>query len=50
MGTEVSDAAQVAKVKQLCPPKDKCDIHPKSVFDNIDCPGKICKPFFMMKL
>ena len=44
-----SDAAQVAKVKQLCP-KDKCDIHPKTDFDNIDCPGKICTPFFVMLL
>ena len=50
MGNEVTDAAQVDKVKQLCTPKDKCDIHPKTVFDNIDCPGKICTPFFVMLL
>ena len=41
MGNEVTDAAQVDKVKQLCTQKDKCDIHPKTVFDNINCPGKI---------
>ena len=42
-----SDAAQVEKVKKLCT-KDKCDIDPKAVFGNKECPGEICANSYIL--
>ena len=44
-----SDAAQVETVEKLCT-KDKCDIDPKAVFGDIECPGEICANSFILKI
>ena len=44
-----SDAAQVETVKKLCT-KDKCDIDPKAVFGNKECPGKVFANSYILKI
>ena len=44
-----SDAAQVETVKKLCT-KDKCDIDPKAVFGNKECPGEICANSYFLTM
>ena len=46
-----SDAAHVETVKKLCT-KDKCDIDPKAVFGDIECPvpGEICANLYMLTI
>ena len=48
---KTSDAAQVETVKKLCT-KDKCDIDPKAVFGDIECPvpGEICANLYMLTI